>query len=78
MIDKPVTKLEIVPATPQDALDIESLWVDSALGDELTGTGWHSIPVDKPKNFFRVHPDPLYRRRTEIYVHKAEGSIETE
>ena len=60
MIDKPVTKLEIVPTTPQDALDIETLWVDSALGDGLTDTGWHSIPVDKPKDFFRVHPDPDY------------------
>jgi hypothetical protein len=73
-------KLELVnsPPTPNDALDIEALWLDSALGDGLTDTSWHSIPVDKPRNFFRVHPDPGYRRRTEIYAHRPEGAIETE
>jgi hypothetical protein len=72
-------KLELVPPppTPSDALDIEALWLDSALGDGLTDTNWHTIPVDKPKDFFRVHPDRDYRRRTEIYAHKTEGQIET-
>ncbi len=51
--------------------------MDPALGDGLTDTNWHTIPVDKPKDFFRVHPDPDYRRRTEIYAHKTEGQIET-
>ena len=37
---------------------------------------FHSITVDKPKDFFRVHPDPGYRRRTEMYIHKVEGEIE--
>ena len=80
MTDKPTKKLEIVSSspTPKDAIDIEALWIDSALGDGLTDTAWHNIPVDKPKNFFRVHPDPAYRRRTEIYVHKPEGAIDTE
>ena len=79
MTDKPTAKLEIVPPspTPNDALDIEALWLDPALGDGLTDTSWHTIPVDKPKDFFRVHPDPDYRRRTEIYAHKTEGQIET-
>jgi hypothetical protein len=36
-----------------------------------------SIIVDKPKTYFRVHPDPAYRRRTEAYVHKIEGEIGT-
>lgn len=72
-------KLELIdsPPTPSDALDIEALWLDSALGDGLTDTSWQSIPVDKPKDFFRVHPDLAFRRRTEIYVHKVEGEIET-
>ena len=80
MTDKPTTpQLEIVSPspTPNDALDIEGLWLDPALGDGLTDTNWHTIPVDKPKDFFRVHPDPDYRRRTEIYAHKTEGQIET-
>ena len=80
MTDKPTAaKLEIVSPslTPSDASDIEALWLDPALGDGLTDTNWHTIPVDKPKDFFRVHPDPDYRRRTEIYAHKTEGQIET-
>ena len=81
MADEPLPSLslELVtpPPTPNDALDIESLWLDPALGDGLTDTSWHSIPADKPKDFFRVHPDRDYRRRTEIYAHKVEGQIET-
>ena len=71
-------KLELVdrPTTPNDALDIESLWSDPALGDGLTDTHLHLVPVDKPKDFFRVHSDPGYRRRTEMYIHKVEGEIE--
>jgi hypothetical protein len=70
-------KLELVTPTPADALDIEALWHDSALGDGLTDTHWQTIPVEKPRDFFRVHPDVAFRRRTEIYVHKIEGEIET-
>jgi len=61
MTDKPtVPQLGIVSPlpTPNDASDIEALWLDPALGDGLTDTNWHTIPVDKPKDFFRVHPDP--------------------
>ena len=73
-----VVKSEPAPATtPNDALDIEALWQDQALGDGLTETSWQTIPVEKPRDFFRVHPDPDFRRRTEIYVHKIEGQIET-
>ena len=79
MSDMPSAKLELVAPspTPNDALDIEALWLDSALGDGLADTNWHTIPVDKPKDFFRVHPNPDFRRRTEIYAHKTEGQIET-
>jgi hypothetical protein len=61
---------------PPDAQDFESLWLDPALGDGITDTNYHSVPVGKPKDFFRLHPDPGYRRRTEIYTHKPEGAID--
>jgi len=62
--------------TPKDALDIDSLWLDPALGDGLVDVHYHDIPVGKPRDFFRINPDPAYRRLTEIYVHKVEGQIE--
>lgn len=62
-------------ATPEDAKDLESLWIDPGLGDGITTANFHHVPVDKPKTFFRTHPDPAYRRRTEIYTHKVEGVI---
>ena len=71
------SKLEVVsPATPKDALDIEALWLDPGLGDDITDTHWHKIPIGKPRNFFRAHPDKSFRRKTEIYVHKPEDAIE--
>jgi len=69
-------KLEIVTALPEDAPDLSDLWFDPALGDGLTDTVLHDIPVNKPKDFFRVHPDPNWRRQTEVYTHKPEGTIE--
>lgn len=60
---------------PTDAQDFDELWVDPGLGDGIATTNFHSVPVDKPKTFFRTHPDPAYRRRTEIYTHKVEGVI---
>jgi len=69
------SKLEVVsPATPKDALDIEALWLDPGLGDDITDTHWHKIPIGKPRNFFRAHPDKSFRRKTEIYVHKPEDA----
>jgi hypothetical protein len=62
--------------TPSDADDFASLWLDPSLGDGITTQTFHSIAVGKPKDFFRVHPDPDFRRRTEIYTHKAEGMID--
>ncbi len=68
-------KIEVVPP-PDDALDLSDLWLDTSLGDGLTGVRWHSVPVVKPRDFFRVPPDTKWRRRVEIYTHKPEGAIE--
>ena len=62
--------------TASDALDIDDLWLDTSLGDGITDTRQTTIPIGKPKDFFRVCPLPGYRRRTELYVHKVEGQIE--
>lgn len=71
----PEEKTVATPA-PSDTRDIKSLWADPGLGDGLTDINLHSIPIDKPKDFFRVAPDPGYRRRTEMYIHKVDGEIE--
>ena len=47
-------------------------------GDGITETVRHSIPFGKPRDFFRLHPDPAYRRKVEIYRHKTEDAIEEE
>ena len=64
------------PKTPEDVSDFEGLWLDPSLGDGLVDTHFHHVAVGKPKDFFRVNPDPAYRRRTEIYTHKVEGVID--
>ena len=70
-------KLEVVqPAPPSDATDIEALLLDPGLGDGITDVHWHKIPIGKPRNFFRAHPDKKFRRKTEVYVHKPEDAIE--
>ena len=43
---------------PADALDIASLWLKNGVGDPLTEERVHSIPIGKPRDFFRTHPDP--------------------
>jgi hypothetical protein len=53
-----------------------SLWLDPGLGDGIVSVSYHTIPIGKPRDFFRVHPSEDYRRRTEIYVHKPEGAID--
>jgi hypothetical protein len=63
---------EYVP--PTDAVDIASLFVQSDQGDPLTAVTLHKIPVGKPRDFFRVVPDPTYRERAEVYVYKSENS----
>ena len=62
-------------AAPEDAKDLDSLWVDPGLGDGITTANFHTVPVDKPKTFFRTHPDSTFRRRTAVYTHKVEGVI---
>jgi hypothetical protein len=64
--------------TPDDAKDFESLWLDPKLGDGIVNVTQHEIPVDKPRDFFRVHPDQNYRRLAEVYTHRPEGAIDTE
>jgi hypothetical protein len=58
------------------AEDIKQLWKDPELGDGITTGAFHKIPIGKPKNFFRVHPDAAYRRRTKAYLHKVDGSLD--
>jgi hypothetical protein len=72
---KPI--LKVVPP-PEDATDLSGLWLDPALGDGITETVRYSIPLGKPRDFFRVHPDPSYRRPLEIYRHHPEGVIDDE
>jgi hypothetical protein len=78
MADKPT--LRAVPNEPQvappDAQDFDSLWLDPQLGDGIVNVTHHSVVVGRPRDFFRVHPDEAYRRRTEVYTHKPEGAIE--
>ena len=61
---------------PNDAIDMDSLWLDPKLGDGLVDINFHNVPVGKPRDFFRVNPDPAYRRLSEIYTHKVEGQID--
>jgi hypothetical protein len=68
--------LKLVPPVAADAVDIASLWLDPGHGDVLAETHHHSIAVGKPKGFFRMHPDPAYRRICEMYTHKIEGQID--
>jgi len=62
-------------STPADAVDIASLWLSTGVGDPLTEERVHHIPVGKPRDFFRTHPDRNYRKPAEIYVHKSENVI---
>lgn len=63
-------------STVPDAADIEALWLDQKLGDGIVDVSYHTVPVGKPRDFFRVVTDRAYRRRTEIYTHKPEGVID--
>jgi hypothetical protein len=66
-------KLKLVTSTGIEA--VKDLWFDPQLGDGITDAHWHDIPIDKPKNYFRVCALPERKRRTEIYHHKVEGEI---
>ena len=71
---KPKPKL----VSPADALDLSDLWLDPGLGDGITDEVRHSIPFGKPRDYFRLHPDPAYRRKVEMYRHKTEDAIDEE
>ena len=73
MSDKPDLKV-----VRPDADDLADLWLPTGLGDGLTDTHIYSIPIGKPRNYFRVCPDEKYRRKCEAYIHKVEGQIEEE
>ena len=75
VVDSKKAKLELVQP-PEDASDIAALWLDPALGDGLVNVHFHVVPVGKPRDFFRVNPDPAYRRLCEIYTHKVEGQVD--
>ena len=62
-------------AAPPDADDIAALWDEPGIGDPLTSEQVHSVPIGKPRDFFRTHPDVAYRQRCEIYCHKSENLI---
>jgi hypothetical protein len=61
---------------PADAADLSGLWLDPALGDGITDTHYHDIPVGRPKDFYRVHPDQAFRRRSQIVLVKNENDID--
>jgi hypothetical protein len=61
---------------PPDAADMASLFIDTGLDDPLAETAYHSIPIGKPRDFFRVVPDLRYRQRCSIYTLKIEGQVE--
>jgi hypothetical protein len=58
-----------------DADDIEALWEDDSLGDPLTTTHVHNIPVGKPKDFFWACSDRKYRKKTWLYAYKSENVV---
>src|SRR5215471_11785708 len=74
-LDGIVTSTRSDEKASTDADDIAKLWIDTGLGDALTAEHVYSIPIGKPRDFFRTHPDSAYRARTEIYVQKSENVI---
>src|SRR6516164_5700246 len=62
-------------AAESDTADIEALWEDDGLGDPLTTTHVHTIPIGKPGDFFTACPDRKYRRKTWLYAHKSENVV---
>ena len=69
-------KLDELKPIPDDASDFAKLFKEPGLGDGITDLNFTSISIGKPKEFFRTHSDPAYRRRTEILRFKPPGVIE--
>src|SRR5262245_28771984 len=61
MADNPIPLKPKKIEPPEDALDIDSLWLDPKLGDGLVDMHRYNIPMDKPRDYFRVISDPKYR-----------------
>jgi hypothetical protein len=76
--DAKKSSIKLVESLPEDTKDLSSLWLSSTVGDDLTESVRYDIAFSKPRDFFRVHPDPAFRRKAEIYRHKVEGAIEEE
>lgn len=71
-------KLEVVKAIEQE-VDLDGLWTDPEFNDDgLTSTTSLVIPIGKPRDFFRIHPERSFRRRCEMYKHQPEGVIDAE
>src|SRR5262245_27890088 len=68
-------KTPILHVVPADAEDIASLWLDPKMGDGIVTASINSVPVGKPKPFFRVHPETSYRRRCELFTLKIDGQV---
>jgi hypothetical protein len=62
---------------PPDLSDIAELFSKTD-DDPLTTASPTSVPVGKPRDFFRLVPLREYRERTEFYRHKSENTIEEE
>jgi hypothetical protein len=58
-----------------DAADIGGLFISGG-GDPITEQAILSVPIGKPREFFRTHPDPACRRHVHIYIHEPEGTVE--
>ena len=59
-----------------DAADIESLWLDPKLGDGIVNSTFTASPSASRRTTSARVPDPAYRRRCEIYIHKVEGVVD--
>jgi hypothetical protein len=68
--------IKLVKSVSDDAIDMDSLWLDSSLGDGITDFRQTTIPFGRPRDFFQINPDPNYKRRAEIYIHRPEGALD--
>jgi hypothetical protein len=62
---------------PDDTADITRLF-DPEIGDSITDTVVHGIPLGKPRDFFRTHPEKAYRQSSMVYCHKPENVIDAQ
>jgi len=72
--EQPESAPAAASAIPADGKDIASLWLDPGLVDDIADAHIHSVPIGKPRDYFRTAPAD-WRRRCEMYVHKVENVI---